>query len=333
LAVECSFLEVNFSKLSFVLKKTEKRAVFIYSIFLIIQKNNGFVKSLDRNIGYFSTLTAQGEYVRLTIDNINRAIDKKSEYRLSSYELSLYIYIAKRADLKGLMADINMTDVKATIGFSKQSFYNCLYSLEKKGFININMQKNVVGYEVLLTNNSFKSYKDTDQPYLNLYYKILEDFNFIQEPVQIKRFLLRALCFIGNKKWIITSDLLKKYDVKLKDIKTYFKIKESGRNYYGDTIYHLVMISNYCTTDTNVAYKSMHHRIKALLVNKRIPFTKEALEDVVSTALTYKELPSLVQRGILASENKDTLQPKLVTSMVTILRKKLKADPFGIATV
>ncbi|MBI9015033.1 MAG: hypothetical protein JEZ08_22570 [Clostridiales bacterium] len=259
--------------------------------------------------------------MRLTIDNLNKAIDK-----LSSYELSLYIYITKRADLKGLMTDLNMNEAKEVLGFSKQSFYNSLYALEEKQFININMFKNSKGYEVLLIDNSFKSYKDSSKPYLNLYYNFLEKEKFIQLPVQVKRFLLRAYTFIGKKKWVITNDLLKKYGVAIDDIEEYFSIETSGTNLYGDTIYHLKLKGVYHITDTNVAYQSTYHRIKALLINKHISYTDEELSDVVSTALTYKDLPTLVLRGIMASEGKISLQPKLVTSTVTRLRKRLKVD-------
>ena len=68
----------------------------------------------------------------------------------------------------------------------------------------------------------------------------------------------------------------------------------------------------------------MLHRTKALLINKHIAYTEQELQDVVSTALTYKDLPTLVYRAIMASEGKDSLQPKLVTSTVNRLRKRLK---------
>ena len=188
--------------------------------------------------------------MRLTINNLNRAIDEK----LSSYELSLYIYITKRADIKGLMTDLHMQEAIDALGCSKQTFYNSLYALHENGFVHVNFFKNSKGYDVIVNNNSFKSYADKSKPYLNLYYTLIESHEFIQLPVQLKRFILRAFTFIKHKKWTISSDVLKKYGVTIEDIEKFFEITTSGTNSYGDTIYHLKIKDLYRSTDTNVAY-------------------------------------------------------------------------------
>ncbi len=281
--------------------------------------------------------------MRLTIKNINKAIDKSvkskdntgaTSTQLSSYELSLFILLSKRCDLKGRIVNLLMKDAVDIIGFSKQTFYDCLYALEKKGFIYINHANNKTsGHEVLLLNNYFKSYKDTDKPYLNMYYEFLESKEYISLPVQLKRFIIRSLCFINQNKWTITSDVLKKYGVTLDCLIPYFVIKKSGINASGCEIYHLSAKEVLRQVDHEVPYRHFFHRIKALLENIKISYTLNDLKSLASTANTYKDIPTIFTSGLISSWGKESIQPLLVTSTITRIREKLKIDPKGAAIV
>ena len=166
--------------------------------------------------------------MRLKIRNLNRIIN---EY-LTDSELSLYIYIVQHADLKAILMNLKMREATATCDFCKQTFYNTLYSLQKKGYLMI--QKNrEVDYDILLIDNQFKNEKDTTDPYMNLNFDFLEAKEFYNLPKNTKRILLRLMS-MKDKRMKMTKDTLKTYKIfyELDQLKKYITITQKANGTY-----------------------------------------------------------------------------------------------------
>jgi hypothetical protein len=256
--------------------------------------------------------------MRLKIKNLNKAIEN-----LTGAELSLYTYIVQRTDINGLLQDLSMKQTILKIGISKQHFYNCLYSLEEKGFLYVSQTK-AIGYDILLIDNKFSSEKDSTEPYLNLHYKILNTVSFHRLPVAIKKFLLRALSFAGKNKWSVSEDTLKSYKLTIDDILQFFKIKDLGLNKQKDRHFNLQLFSQFTKIDRNIFYLHYHHRLLKFLSKNKISYTQDTLNTSIQVLSNFRSYPGLAGQSLAQMKNKFLLQPKLITYIINFYKIKIE---------
>ena len=250
--------------------------------------------------------------MRLKIKNLNRIIN---EY-LTDSELSLYIYITQHSDLKGIMTNLKMREATDTCDFSKQTFYNVLYSLEKKGYLII--QKNrEVDYDIILVDNHFKNEKDTSDPYMNLNFDLLNKKEFYNLPKNFKRILLRLMSMKENR-MKMTKDTLKKYNVfyELDKIKKYITvIKKINGTYILNLKYQ------YRNKKHNLFYRSFYHQIKNMISKTNLAYSIKDLKDTVTLAINNRKYFTIVLYAIDQMHEYGYLNGKIIN---TIIKRKIK---------
>lgn len=241
---------------------------------------------------------------------------------LSSYELSLYVYIAQRVDQKGFVQRILMRDAIISIGFKKQSFYNCIYALESKGFLFINKRENN-GFDILLNNNKFVDEKATGDIYLNLNYRILSEPRFHQASINLKHFILDALSFSSLSTWKLSSDTLKKYKLKIADLKPFARNISSYSNAHNEIIHSVELSSAVTRTDNNLFFSTLKHKLTNFFSVFKIPYTMQSFKDVVQLWINNRELPGIVGASILKTADFEILQPALINHHIKNAKKHI----------
>jgi len=253
--------------------------------------------------------------MRLKIKNLNLALET-----LTSNEFSLYIYIAQRSNIKGLMQDLKMTDAKEQIEFSKQGFYDALYSLEKKGLIHINYSKNI-HFDILLNDNSFENEKDTSDPYLNLNYDFLNTKIFHSLKLAIKKFILRLLSFKGKRK--LSKDSLKRYKVYyiINELKEFFDIEEIENG-----VFYFSMSFNFLKQHGNIFFCHIKHKIKTFANRHKLSYAPKDLKDAINVLTNNRKYVSIINYALneLVRQKKH-LNPKLLNHIITTHKKAIHA--------
>lgn len=263
---------------------------------------------IDKKVG-------RGYKMRLKIKNLVRAFDQ-----LTSLEFSLYIHIAQRVDLRGLIQDLTMADTKQVIGCSKQGFYDALYSLEKKKFLSISYSKNV-DFDILLTDNYFKNEKDTFDPYINLNFAFINTRKFHELNVSIKKFILRIMSFKGKRR--LSKDTLKTYKVLylLDDLKEFFDIKILDNN-----IFIFSMTYQFIKNYGNIFFQHIRHKIKTFAKKNRLTYEPKELKDTINVIYNNREFVTFYNYALneLVRQGKEKLEPKLINHIITNHKRKLQ---------
>jgi len=246
--------------------------------------------------------------MRLKIKNLVKAFEK-----LTSLEFSLYIHMAQRADLKGLLQDLTMREAKQVVGCSKQGFYDALYSLEEKNFVAINYSKNI-DFDILMVDNSFTSEKDSSEPYINLNFAFLNTLKFHRLSIAIKKFILRIMSFKGKRR--LSKDTLKRYKVLylLDDLKEFFDIKvlDSG-------IYVFSMVYEFIKNYGNIFYQHIKHKIKNFAKKNKLKYNLKELKDTINVIYNNRSFVSICNYALseLVRQEKRKLEPKLINHIIT----------------
>jgi hypothetical protein len=250
--------------------------------------------------------------MRLKIKNLNRLIKDN----LTNSEISLYIYIAQRTDFNGILTNLKMCETKNICDFSKQTFYNSIYSLEKKGFIII--QKNrEVDYDIILIDNKFKNEKDTTEPYMNLHFDFLDTKEFYNLSKNIKRLLLRIMAMKKNR-IKMKKDKLKEYKIFyiIEDLKNYLDITQQKNG-----TYILSLKNKYRNKQNNLFFKSYYHRIKNMLIKSNLIYDTKDLKDAVTLAINNRKYYSIFLYALSEMKYYGFLSGKLLN---TIISRKIK---------
>jgi hypothetical protein len=209
-----------------------------------------------------------------------------------------------------------MREAKNICDFSKQTFYNVLYSLEKKGFLII--QKNrEVDYDILLLDNQFKNEKDTSDPYMNLNFDFLDEKEFYNLPKNIKRILLRLMSMKENR-IKMTKDTLKEYNVfyELDKLKKYITITRKVNG-----TYILILKYKYRNKDNNLFFQSFYHRIKNMLSKTNLAYAAKDIKDAVTLAINNRKYYSIFLYALDEMHRYGYVNGKI---MNTIISRKIK---------
>ena len=93
-------------------------------------------------------------------------------------EIDLLIYLCQFQNGYGDVIGINYETTINEIGICKSSFYNMLYSMEKKEIIKINELSEHGYWAVTILNNKYTSSEDCKKGYINMNYQILHSDGF-----------------------------------------------------------------------------------------------------------------------------------------------------------
>lgn len=244
----------------------------------------------------------------LKIKNLNRAIDK-----LSNSEMSLYIYIVQRSDRFGLLKDLSMREACFKIGFSKQSFYNALYKLKNKGFLNLSVSK-TVNFDILLVDNKFD--EEIKDPYMNLNNNFLDMMDFYKLSFHVKKFILRLISIKDGIKVKMTCETIRKYKVKIEeliDLLTY-SINSNGT-------YIITLNPKLRQKSNNINYLNIKHKLEKILQKRKVCYTSKTLRDTINVISNNKKNLAAISISLDHCLNKNLLQPKLLNKIIQILNK------------
>ena len=93
---------------------------------------------------------------------------------VTKIELNLLLYMSRIQDVFGNVSGLYYKDACAYLDCCKQSFYNALYGLEEKGYIQINFcYKEQSYWNILILDNMFLNEADDKKGYLNTNKKFL----------------------------------------------------------------------------------------------------------------------------------------------------------------
>lgn len=268
--------------------------------------------------------------MKLKIEILNKIIDK-----LNSKEIDLLIYLIQRQSKYGQVQNIYYKDVKEATGIS--NFYMVMYSLEEKGFIQIDYSNsncwNMDGEGLIQSNNSNSNSKywnitvlenqflnEKFQKYLSLNFKLFTSEEFRKLNVNMKKFILRLFSLKDSKKKeknYYLKDYLKQYKVltELETLKKYFNINVSGERYYFD-IKETYLTKNKFEKDTYY-----RHKIKSICSKFGMSYTEQEFEDVLKLYAYYlkenakdttNKILSRLLKGLNACIKIKKLQPALV---------------------
>lgn len=246
--------------------------------------------------------------MRLKISNLNRAITD-----LSSKELDLYIYIVQLQGDLGSTRGICCKDASSLLLMAKQSFYNSLYSLEKKGFIVIDYT-NGRNWNVYVLDNSFTS-KEDRKAYLNLNRDFMLSKEYLGMNVNLKKFILRMYSLnAAGKNVKLTPDTLKKYKVTIDDIEMYFKTKTSKNGCW------LLRFKDGYTTKSQTDYFAHYkHMIENYCRTFKLSYIWKDLKDTVKLFnLYYHKKKHRLSNAMEQCINKGKLEPRLINYICTM---------------
>jgi hypothetical protein len=250
--------------------------------------------------------------MRLKIKNLNRLINEN----LTDSEISLYIYLTQRADLKGILTNLKMREAKKVCDFSKQTFYNALRSLAKKNFLVIQKNKHI-DYDIYIIDNQFEDEKDASDPYMNLHYDFLNSKDFHNLNKNIKLLLLR-LFSMKNKTIKMTKDTLKKYKClyALEFLEKYLNITQKVNG-----TYILKLKRGYKTTKHNIFYNSYKHKVKNIINSIGLRYFKKQLKDTIKLSINFREYFNHFRYALEEMKRYDLIQPKVIN---TIIQTRIK---------
>lgn len=96
---------------------------------------------------------------------------------LTTCEMDLFLYAARRQDDTGRVVGLYYGEVCVGMGMCKQSFYNALYALQKKGIIEIE-QHTSMDYDIKILENDFSYRASLNEGYINLNRQVLHSKRF-----------------------------------------------------------------------------------------------------------------------------------------------------------
>ncbi|MCT4584102.1 MAG: hypothetical protein N4A54_04170 [Peptostreptococcaceae bacterium] len=218
--------------------------------------------------------------MKLKIHILNRLISD-----LNSKEINLLIYLAQRQEEStGIIKDIYYKDVVECTFISQSHFYNCLRSLEKKGFIIVDYSNsNSKFYTVRILNNNFP-FGQKKEKYLNLNYRFLHTGKFMSLDASMKKFLLRVFSLKDAKEQLdFTPDKLKEYNVlhRIEELKMFLSVKEYNNKFY------FRVISELTTKDKFELNTYLGHKLKAMCNKFGIKFNKKEFQDTLEVYAYY----------------------------------------------
>lgn len=286
---------------------------------------------------------------RIKLDVFKTFFDKN----LTGNEIDFIIALTYVQDNRGTARGIFYRDMMLQTGMSTQAFYDCKRSLESKGIIAVDRQKN--DYDITLIGNDFTSYTDEDYcsgtvKYIRTNIKLFQDKNWARLKPAQKLLLMDLLNIntasgfrtfrIDRKKFIekytkllkVTARTLQKY---LKYLKLYFYIGIKNGMYF---ITFRKQFGREAVNNENDV--TCRHLLKTACRRNKIQDQDEKeAEDIVTVISRYrKEIqdmwcdPVAIFRKMLEVINEDIPDPrKWSRRLKASLYHKLLRQELGLA--
>lgn len=270
---------------------------------------------------------------------LNASIIEKLVYnkKITSKEIDVLFWIAKRQDAYGRTFGVKYHDVCTDTKISYQEFYNCIAGLENKTFIRVMNRNARQGWDIEILENIFASAQDDKKRYLNINKDFFYSHTFIklkanekkillkillQRPKNNKAFFLRIDTIIN---WIGTDNiqLIRSYIYKLKN---FLEITISNKTKGKKSLliikpnYKLESILNRASYSIKSSY--FKHKLICLCRQYRATYDAKTISDVLSLMNQYKDYLNILYHIIIDTiHDKGSLEPKLINY---IMKTKLK---------
>lgn len=267
--------------------------------------------------------------------------------KLTSKEMDLFFYLVKRQDEKtGFVEGVYYRDAMKQTAMCKQSFYNALRGLEKKGIITVTKVTDM-DYNIYILGNAFPTKEEYKKGYASLNRKAFHNNNFQKLTAHEKYMLLEFMkgthenghslvMRVENlyQKFMeilgVTKRVIRGY---LHNLKKFFSIGIKDGKYYV-TYLHSVFEKNKTGKAEENWY--LEHQVKKECWRQHISCETESVDDTVKVIKQYrphtsgtKEILSIIMLCIRKSvdgiENKSRkLNAKYINKLT---RKALLSNP------
>lgn len=229
---------------------------------------------------------------------------------LTAKEMELLMYIIMVEDQEtGLAEGVHYRDVMQYTGMCKQSFYNALRGLERKGIVRVTRPSDV-DYNVLVLDNGFPDH-NWSEGYVNLSRKVFRTKKFRNLKAHEKYMLLEflkgthenghSMC-IGVKKFYekfqkllgVTARVLRGY---LHNLKKFFSIGIKNGKYYITYLHSVFQDKDH----SGKSEESMHleQLVKKECHRNHISYDDENLEDTAYLVKQYRTYQDGGTKGII----------------------------------
>lgn len=96
---------------------------------------------------------------------------------LTSTEMDFFLYIARKQDLRGCVVGVHNQDVCRNTGMCKQSFYNAMRGLQRKGVVRV-WKASDIDYDITILDNDFSYDGAFKEGYINLQRSVFRQARF-----------------------------------------------------------------------------------------------------------------------------------------------------------
>ena len=270
------------------------------------------------------------------MQKIKRQVVKKILKEISSVnQLDLLLYISQYQNDAGIVNNIFYKDVCLKLKMSPQTFYNALYSLERKGFLIVAGRHGV--FDIRVIDNYFFNKDHYREGYLDLAkYPFVFSFSFLSQSLTTKKIALKLLLDITVKKsfkvgiekireWVGCS--LKEVNFAISQLDEFFYISSIDIKEINSSAYkkegHIMFIfkikdkTEYKKYKHTNLYKYVEHKIRTIMIQFKINYTTKDLFDIYYLFKSqYKKIPKILSALYHTIKEKGTLEPKLINYII-----------------
>ena len=270
------------------------------------------------------------------MQKIKRQVVQKILKEVNSInQLNLLLHISQYQNDAGIVNNIFYKDVCLKLKMSPQTFYNALYSLEKKGFLIVSGRHGV--FDIRVIDNYFFNKEHYREGYLDLAkYPFVFSFLFLSQSLITKKIALKLLLDITVKKsfkvgiekireWVGCS--LKEANFAISKLGEFFHISSVNtkknsffaykKEKYTMFIFKIKERTEYKKyTHTNL-YKYVEHMIRTIMIQFKVNYTTKDLFDIYYLFKSqYKKIPKILNALYYTIKEKRTLEPKLINYII-----------------
>lgn len=270
---------------------------------------------------------------QLVIDNI---VEK-----CAGKEIDFMIFLSKRQDCLGYARGIVYTDATEALGICKQTFYNIVDSLEKKGLVEVDWNdKKYWNFRII--DNVFRIYqkdlfdKDVNKGYVSTNRDFLYTKDFMELKDNEKKLTLQLLGFMDER------DPYKKYKIKIENLMNWISLSnKSLMKEYIETLKQWFIINQnedlllICLKE--VFFKAQNtekinwlsYKVFELCRKMKVTYTPKEMADTIRLLIRHagRNLSKFIAALCESISLNKTLQPALINHIITHRSKEQEKLP------
>ena len=246
----------------------------------------------------------------IAVQKIKNAIVKKLiDCDASDAELRFLFYIAQYQDNRGNIIGVHYKTICDEIGFSAQTFYNVLSSLQEKNIICFH-KNSEIDYDITICNNVFETKQDLKDGYISLRKIVFFHPRFNSLKAKEKLLFIKLFNILQSRggSWAIgcntfyeeysamfhvTPKVLRGY---LKSIRTLLSAKRHNFKYIFELEDYTTINRKECSDDQKMALNIVKACCRRLKIKNA---TKDEIEDTSNLLHQYDDIAAAQSKNII----------------------------------